>query len=104
MKQKKKKNVFYNKNGQLHRLNGPAVKRSNGYEAWYQNGLLHRLDGPAIKTFNGEKYWFQNGGLHRLDGPAIEWSDGKRSWYFKGEGPLHPLQWLKLVAEAKDEN
>jgi hypothetical protein len=88
-------------NGQLHRLDGPAVEYTGGSKYWYQNGLLHRLDGPAIERFNGTKHWWQYGELHRLDGPAIECSDGTREWYFKGQGPLHPLEWLKLIIEDK---
>jgi len=69
-----------------------------------EEGQRHRLDGPAIESSNGTKVWYQKGELHRLDGPAIEHSNGKRHWYFKGKGPLHPLEWLKLVAEDKDGN
>ena len=66
--------------------------------------LFHRLDGPAIEGSSGYKEWWQNGKLHRTDGPAIEFLNGRRYWYFKGQGPLHPLEWLKLIAENKDGN
>ena len=29
---------FYNKNGQCHRKDGPAVILTNGGQAWYKNG------------------------------------------------------------------
>ena len=57
---------------------------SNGIKYWYQNGQLHRVDGPAIEYSNGTKYWYQNGQLHRVDGPAIEYSDGSKKWYIEG--------------------
>ena len=75
---------YYNAQGQLHRVHGPAVERLNGYRAWYQIGQLHRLDGPAIVNADGYRAWWQNGRLHRLDGPAIEYEDGYREWYIKG--------------------
>lgn len=33
----------------------------NGITEWYQNGELHRLDGPAIEYANGHKEWFIDG-------------------------------------------
>ena len=30
---------YYNNAGHLHRTEGPAVERANGYKAWYQNGI-----------------------------------------------------------------
>jgi len=98
-------NKFYcNKNNKFHRLDGPAIEYSEGTKYWCQNGEYHRLDGPAVEYSDGGKAWLQNGKLHRLDGPAVELSDRTREWWFKGKGPLHPLEWLKLVAEAKSEN
>ena len=76
---------YYNKAGQLHRTNGPAVEYSNGDRVWYQNGFLHRIDGPAIEWGNGIKIWYQNGLLHRTDGPAVERNDGTKDWYINGE-------------------
>lgn len=37
----------------------------NGYNEWYKNGELHRLDGPAIENYDGPKKWYLNGKLHR---------------------------------------
>ena len=76
--------VWYQK-GQLHRLDGPAIERSNGTKYWYQNNKLHRLDGPAIEWAEGGKEWFQNDQLHRLDGPAVEYADGRKEWRLEGE-------------------
>jgi hypothetical protein len=72
-------------NGQLHRINGPAIEWANGAKSWWQKDLLHRLDGPAIEWATGDKEWFQNGQLHRLDGPAVELADGYNEWYIEGE-------------------
>jgi hypothetical protein len=73
-------------NGKLHRLDGPASiildSRTRKYidRRWFQDGLLHRVDGPAIITETKQE-WFQNGKHHRLDGPAIELSDGTKMWF-----------------------
>ena len=72
---------YYNRSGQLHRTDGPAVKWANGTKVWYQNGQLHRTDGPAVERSDGSKEWWQNGLLHRIDGPAIEHADGLEWWY-----------------------
>ena len=71
-------------NGQLHRLDGPAVIRANGTQRWYQNDQLHRLDGPAVIYENGTQDWFQNDQLHRLDGPAVIYENGTQDWYLEG--------------------
>ncbi len=54
---------WYNKEEQLHRLNGPAVENSDGYEykAYWINGNLHNLEGPAVIHPNGEvEYWIES--------------------------------------------
>lgn len=49
---------------------------------WFnQEGCLHRLDGPAVEEADGTRKWYVNGKLHRLDGPAIEYSEGGNYWY-----------------------
>ena len=50
-----------NKEGELHRLDEPAVEYSDGSKEWWQNGKLHRLDGPAVEFPNGNKQWYKNG-------------------------------------------
>jgi len=77
-------------NGQLHRLDGPAVEWgdgtiSSGTKIWFLNGQRHRLDGPAVECGDGSKEWYVNGQRHRLDGPAIEWANGDREWYIEGK-------------------
>lgn len=46
-----------------------------------KDGLLHREDGPACVYFNGDKYWWIEGRRHRIDGPAIELTDGTKQWW-----------------------
>jgi len=49
---------YYIKDGRKHRLNGPAVIKTDGYEAWYFEGELHREGGPAVRYPDGrEEYW-----------------------------------------------
>jgi hypothetical protein len=74
-----------NKDGELHRIDGPAVEYIEGSNQWYQNGILHRIDGPAIEWVNGDKFWYQMGRQHRIDGPAIETIDGIKRWFIRGE-------------------
>lgn len=58
---------WYNKQGQFHRRNGPAVKETDGSKEWWVNGNLHRLDGPAIERPNGYKRWFIDGKLYSYE-------------------------------------
>ena len=76
--------VFWYKDNDLHRIDGPAVERPNGTKEWWQYNQLHREDGPAIEWKNGTKYWYLNGNLHREDGPAVEKAEGTRFWYVFG--------------------
>ena len=71
-------------NGQLHRVDGPAVEYSNGGKAWYLNGKYHRVDGPAVECSDGSEFWYLNGKYHRVDGPAVEYADGYKAWYLNG--------------------
>lgn len=56
---------YYDAEGRLHRLDGPAVEYYSNIEvdipgpkAWYKHGLFHRTDGPAIEYSNGDvEYW-----------------------------------------------
>ena len=73
--------VYRNQLGQRHRILGPAVINSSGYNAWYVEGQLHRTDGPAIIYPGGDMYWYQNDQLHREDGPAVIYWDGIQRWF-----------------------
>jgi hypothetical protein len=56
----------------------------DGDKEWRLNGNLHRVDGPAVEWENGHKEWWLNGKRHRVDGPAIEFVDGTKYWYLNG--------------------
>jgi len=58
---------------------------ADGTRSWYVNGQLHRLDGPAVEYADGTRVWNVNGQRHRLDGPAYEGADGTREWYVNGQ-------------------
>ena len=55
--------VYYNDDDQAHRLNGPALITSFGFN-YFINGKRHRLDGPAvigIGPYHGIKEWWYQG-------------------------------------------
>lgn len=80
--------IFGNKhwflNGELHRVDGPAVEWADGSRKWYLDGELHREDGPAIEWANGSKLWYLNDKFHRVDGPAVENAGGSQEWWVNG--------------------
>jgi hypothetical protein len=75
---------YRNKIGQLHREDGPAIIRDDGYKSWWINGKLHRTDGPAIEWPNGTKCWYQNDCLHRDNGFAVEYLGGHGEFFKYG--------------------
>jgi hypothetical protein len=55
-----------------------------------KEGRLHRLDGPAVTHADGDRSWYTHGKLHRDDGPALDWpSEGIKQWFKNGE-PYEP--------------
>ena len=57
----------------------------NGDKEWYLNGELHRVDGPALEWADGSKAWYLNGERHREDGPAFECFSGYNSWWLNSK-------------------
>ena len=55
-----------------------------GFKAWFKDGQFHRLDGPAFMRNDGSCVWFKDGCYHRKGGPAIVYRDGIESWYENG--------------------
>ena len=54
--------LWNDKAGVLHRLNGPAMTRFDGAMTWYRHGKRHRNDGPAvILPASGLEYWYKDG-------------------------------------------
>ena len=74
-------NSYKNAEGQLHRIDGPAIEWADGTTHWYINGERHRIDGPAVEWADGSKEWYINGERHRIDGPAVEYADGSKEWW-----------------------
>jgi hypothetical protein len=76
------------------------VKVYDDKTEWYnKKGDLHREDGPAIEYTDGTKGWFLNGQLHREDGPAIEYANGDKAWYLNGKNYTYE-EWLKKTSPA----
>lgn len=75
----------YDECGLLHRLDGPAAVRPDGWNQWFVHGVRHREDGPASEHKNGAKDWRVNGKRHRLDGPAVIRKDGSKEWWVDGQ-------------------
>lgn len=72
---------WHNKNGDLHRVDGPAVIRWTGTKHWCQNNQLHRENGPAIEFSDGSYSWYLRGKRHRVDGPATKLRSGAQEWW-----------------------
>src|SRR5574343_270254 len=69
-----------------HSYNGHSYKATVGAITYYFNksNLYHRIDGPAVERSDGTKEWYVSGKLHRTDGPAVERSDGTKEWWVNG--------------------
>ena len=92
-------NRWKNKEGILHRLDGPALEWSGGGKRWYENGLLHRLDGPAAIFFNGHIEWRTEGKLHREDGPAVVSASGNKQWWLNDYLYQTKEDWFDALSE-----
>lgn len=55
-----------------------------GSRSWWKGDTLHREDGPAVEKPDGYKSWYWHGRRHRIDGPAIEYPNGEKAWYIHG--------------------
>lgn len=76
------------------------IEYSNGIKQWFNKaGQLHREDGPAIEWENGGKEWFINGNHHRMDGPAIEYPNGHKEWWIDGRY-CSPHRFKFLIQES----
>lgn len=79
---------WYNREGRLHRTNGPALIKPDGSRYWYCDGEIHRVGGPAVilageslaKSWCSES-WFIRGNRHRSDGPAAILTNGGKAWF-----------------------
>jgi hypothetical protein len=64
---------------------GELLEDSDGNKFYLLNGDLHRINGPAVEWMTGGKAWWVNGKRHRIDGPATEWSSGHKQWCLDGK-------------------
>lgn len=71
---------------------------------WCKNGNIHREDGPAVIWSSGE-IWRQNNLKHRLNGPAVIQHNGSVEWYIKNEKIVNVTQddykWLILKGDPE---
>jgi hypothetical protein len=57
----------------------------NGTKRWFnKDGQAHRVDGPAVESVTGQTQWWSEGVLHREDGPAVEGANNSFAWYYNG--------------------
>jgi hypothetical protein len=64
-----------------------------------KEGNYHRLNGPAIEWRDGTEYWYRHGKLHRDDGPATNWPPGQEEWHKDGvkyEPSAHEIMVWKM--------
>jgi hypothetical protein len=61
-----------------------VIEYSDKTKVYFRNGQYHRLDGPAITYDDGSKLWYKENKLHREDGPAIEWVNNQNFYYLDG--------------------
>lgn len=58
----------------------------DGTQVWRDRwGALHRVDGPAVIRPDGGVEFWQNGFRDRHNGPAVIHADGAREWWILGE-------------------
>ena len=70
----------------LKQLRPTKINKFDGAFWWEKDGNLHRIGGPAIIYNSGTREWWFEGHLHREgDRPARIESDGARSWWIKSK-------------------
>ena len=63
----------------------------------------HREDGPAAIEYGIVKEWYINGNRHREDGPAVEWNDGRVEWWLNGTRFHEINDWLERVTMPEED-
>jgi len=53
--------AHHDKDGRLHKNNGPALVNDNGVGTWYQHGQFHRYYGPVEVWSTTKDVWFIHG-------------------------------------------
>lgn len=96
--------VYTNKEGLIHRDEGPAViYNKGGLKLWYKKGYIDRDNGPAIEWPDGSKEWYKEGKRHRDNGPAIEYYDGKKEYYVNGKYCKDYETYQKMLIKYKNK-
>jgi len=91
---------YYNSEGKLHRIYGPAyVNQAYHIEEWFKEGKHHRLNGPAV-IHNSNYYWLKDGEYHRLGGPAIVTKNGPKQYWINGQR-YSPKEYKKEMARRE---
>lgn len=80
------------------------IKLKNRIEWRNKEGKLHRVDGPAVEFAIGTKRWHHNGILHRVGGPAVEWSDGSVEWYLNARYFSSQEEWFNALSKEDQVN
>lgn len=85
---KMKSVIWFNKNDEIHREDGPAVINyfTNGkvhYQIYLVNNVRHRIDGPSYSRFDDVGFiktqeYYKNNVRHRHNGPAILSKNSRR--------------------------
>lgn len=73
------------KNGYLHRSDGPAGIYPDGTKHWFLEGMLHREDGPAVVSKNGNIWFLNDSHLTREEWWATISDETKLKVIFNGE-------------------
>lgn len=93
--------VKWELDGQLHRLDGPAMEYEMGDRVWYFEGERHREDGPAAVHADGDEIWYRHGQIHRDGGPAVRRGDGQLEWW--QDGQIHRLDGPAVIEANSTE-
>lgn len=82
---------WLNDDGERHRDGLPAyIKFTNGpvsrllEQRWYTNGNLHRINDPAVIVYHGKrttKCWYYHGKLHRYNGNDAVIGASRQTWH-----------------------
>jgi hypothetical protein len=84
------------RNGLVHHDSRPALRYLNGALFWHKEGELHRIDGPAVERSDKSKEWW-------IDGYPYEGHNLKRmiktSVYLGKEKGKYDFEWLKFLTD-----
>lgn len=84
------------RNGLIHHDSRPALRYLNGSFFWYKEDKLHRIDGPAVERSDKSKEWW-------IDGYPYEGHNLKRmiktSVYLGKEKGKYDFEWLKFLTD-----